>query len=109
MISSKNKEVHSKEGSSKSVSEIKESLILSRQNLIKAVEAGPHIIGRKELLKFLKGGKITRNDSIMANCYECMGYYIDGRADCEKYDCPFYPYSPSRLYSRPEYPKQEED
>jgi len=51
--------------------------------------------GRKELIKHLKGGPISRKEAMVAKCYDCMGYYADGRADCEILDCPLYPFNPA--------------
>lgn len=77
--------------------------------LFTKIKSGPRIIGRKEYLKHLQNKKITRDEAIAAQCYACMGYYRDGREDCKIYTCPLYPFSPSRLYSRPEPLKTKED
>ena len=50
--------------------------------------------GRKELLKHFNGGKLTRKQAILANCYDCTCYYADGRKDCKMSECPLYPYMP---------------
>lgn len=52
--------------------------------------------GRTALLKYLRGEKIHRPAAVKAKCCECMGYYADGRVDCENPDCPLYPYMPYR-------------
>ena len=54
----------------------------------------PAASGRSEFIKFLKGDRITLSESILAKCYGCMGYYQDGRNDCEDKLCPLYPYMP---------------
>ena len=46
--------------------------------------------GRRELLKHLDGGKLSFNGAIIAKCYECMGYYVDGKQDCLIPTCPLY-------------------
>ena len=51
--------------------------------------------GQKELISHLTGRKISLKASVLAKCYECMGYYADGRTDCEGSDCPLYPYNPA--------------
>lgn len=51
-------------------------------------------IGKQSLLQYLKGKQLHRKKSIEAKCYECMGYYADGRVDCLIPDCPLYPYNP---------------
>lgn len=48
--------------------------------------------GRSELLKFLNGNRITPSQAIKAKCYECMGYYADGKIDCGIETCPLYPF-----------------
>ena len=54
---------------------------------------------KKHLLRYLSGEKLTPMQTIRAKCYECMGYYVDGKEDCKIEDCPNYPYmrfNPSR-------------
>ena len=53
-------------------------------------------VGRSEYLHYLSGKRITRGDAIKAKCYDCMGYYVNGAADCEITDCPLYPWMPYR-------------
>ena len=36
--------------------------------------------------------KITRKQAMLAKCYDCCGYFSDGRADCELPGCPQYGY-----------------
>lgn len=38
----------------------------------------------------------TRKDAILTQCWHCMGYYQDGRVDCENVRCPLYEYMPYR-------------
>ena len=58
------------------------------------VETGILAKGKKELLKYLEGKSLSRKEAIMAMCYECMGYYIDGKEDCEIPECPLFQYMP---------------
>lgn len=60
------------------------------------LEMAPTSGGKTTLLKYLYGDKLTRNASIVAKCCDCMGYYIDGRADCSTAECPLYPFMPYR-------------
>lgn len=46
--------------------------------------------GKTEYLKYLRGGKLTRKEAMLARCYDCMGYFVDGRADCMTPSCPMY-------------------
>lgn len=50
--------------------------------------------GKKEILKYLKGNRLTLRQAILAKCYDCMAFYADGRNDCKDADCPLYPFMP---------------
>jgi len=63
---------------------------------IEILETAPTSSGKRLLLKHLYGDKLTRNEAIFAKCCDCMGYFIDGRADCETVECPLYPFMPYR-------------
>jgi hypothetical protein len=52
----------------------------------------PASSGKTKMLKYLSGRRLTRGEAIVAKCFECMNGYIDGRIDCEIYDCPLYPF-----------------
>jgi hypothetical protein len=58
--------------------------------------------GRQELIKHLKGQRLTFRQSILAKCYDCMGYYADGKMDCIVKDCPLYPFMPYKDAVDPE-------
>ena len=68
---------------------------------IKSIEGTPQSSGKRFLLKILQGDKVNRGDSLLAKCCECMGYYVDGRYDCEVPLCPIYRYMPYREKIRP--------
>lgn len=54
--------------------------------------------GRHELLQYLNGKALQSGEAILAKCYECMGYYADGKCDCGIKTCPLYarmPYRPT--------------
>ena len=40
--------------------------------------------------------KPTRKQAGLAMCHECMGYWADGKVDCETVRCPQYYYQPYR-------------
>jgi hypothetical protein len=46
--------------------------------------------GRKELVRHLEGRPLQRGQAIIAKCYECTGYYSDGKVDCLMPLCPLY-------------------
>jgi len=51
--------------------------------------------GRKEMIAHLEGERLTPRQMILAKCYDCMGYYSDGRGvDCTVPACPLYPIMP---------------
>ena len=50
--------------------------------------------GKGELLKHLHGEKLTIRQATQAHCYDCMGYFADGKNDCEMPRCSLYPYMP---------------
>jgi hypothetical protein len=52
--------------------------------------------GKRELIAFLGGEALTTKESILANCYECTGFYLDGRKDCEAEGRPFHVFMPYR-------------
>ena len=52
--------------------------------------------GKRELIGFLKGEALTMKESILANCYQCAGFYMDGRKDCEVEGCPLHVFMPYR-------------
>jgi hypothetical protein len=57
---------------------------------------GKRAQGRKELIKYRKGGRLTRKEAVLAMCYDCMGLYIDGKNDCQIPECPLYFWMPYR-------------
>ena len=58
---------------------------------------------KKYLIAHLSGEKLTPTQAIHAKCYECMGFYADGKADCGIETCPNYPmmrYNPHRIVQK---------
>jgi len=50
--------------------------------------------GRQELIKHLEGERLTLKQAVNARCYDCMGYYSDGKLDCGMSKCPLHPFMP---------------
>jgi hypothetical protein len=50
--------------------------------------------GERELNKYESGGRLTIKQMVLAKCYECMGKYADGKADCMIPECSLYPLMP---------------
>ena len=49
-----------------------------------------HRKGKKEFLRYMRGDRLTRGESVLAYCYECNGYgELKG---CNNYKCPLWPY-----------------
>ncbi len=48
--------------------------------------------GKMELLKHLEGCRLTFKQAIHGKCYDCMGFFQDGRIDCDLARCPLYPF-----------------
>ena len=51
---------------------------------------GKNARGKKELLKHLEGGRLTLKQATLAKCYDCTGYFADGRQDCKMPSCCLY-------------------
>ena len=58
------------------------------------VMSGIKAQGGKELKAHREGKRLTWRQGILAKCYECVGGYVDGKADCEIADCPLYAWMP---------------
>lgn len=53
--------------------------------------------GKKEYIEYLETGKkLPPKKAILANCYQCLGFYDSGREDCTIVDCVFHEYMPYR-------------
>ena len=57
----------------------------------------PKARGNKELRKHILGDRLSLKKAVLAKCADCMGYYFDGRFDCQMPDCPLYPFMPYRV------------
>lgn len=57
--------------------------------------------GKKELLAYLDGKRLTARQAVISHCYSCMGYYIDGKVDCKISECPAYGFMPYREVKLP--------
>lgn len=48
--------------------------------------------GQAELIKHLEGQRLTLKQAVNAQCYSCMGYFADGKHDCQMPKCPLHPF-----------------
>ena len=62
------------------------------QELLDSAKSGKSRAGKRHLIKYLSGGKITRKQAMEAHCYDCSGMGESGF--CELKSCSLYPYSP---------------
>lgn len=69
-------------------------IIKGVEERIKQVNKGATAKGQKELLAYLNGDKTFLAGAVKAKCYDCNGYYSDGRDDCAVPLCPLYPFHP---------------
>jgi len=77
------------------------NLSAKRAALIREIEKyGIAAQGRSEYIAHLSGKRLTRDRAIRAKCYDCMGYFADGKVDCEQTNCPLYPFMPYTLTKR---------
>ena len=56
--------------------------------------------GQKEILKHLSGERLTLKQAVYAKCYDCAGFYSDGKVDCNMPHCslhPFMAYNQNRI------------
>ena len=62
------------------------------KELLESAKSGPRRAGRKELIKYLEGGKISRPGAVKAKCFDCDGMGDTG--ECDIIACPLYDFSP---------------
>jgi len=48
--------------------------------------------GQKELIKHLSGERLTLKQAVNAHCYDCTGFFADGKVDCGLKHCPLHPF-----------------
>jgi len=52
--------------------------------------------GRTNLVRHLKGERLTQRQAILAKCADCTCCHVDGRLDCRMPHCPLYSWMPYR-------------
>ena len=68
--------------------EVKEDPVLKRVKEV--IEHGIFAIGQQQFIDSCYGDRLQTSDMIRAYCYDCMGFYEDGIADCKNRACPLY-------------------
>jgi hypothetical protein len=61
--------------------------------------------GKSELIRHLEGDRLSRKQAIYAHCYDCMGYFSDGRQDCLMPHCSLYSFMVYNRSKKKETPK----
>jgi hypothetical protein len=64
-------------------------------------EHGIAAVGRAELLAHLDGKRLCASKAIIAFCFDCMGYFEDGKTGCDNPLCPLHPWSPYQAKDLP--------
>ncbi len=66
------------------------------QKIAEIKKFGAKAIGRSELIALLSGKRLSSKKRIVAFCYDCCGYYADGKEDCANTLCPLHVDMPYR-------------
>ena len=67
-------------------------------DLLRSAKSGKARAGKRELVRWLEGGKLTRSQAVKAHCYDCLGMGDSG--DCDQETCPLLPFSPFNTLKR---------
>lgn len=59
--------------------------------MLKSAQRGKSRAGKKDLIKHLKGQKLTRSQAIKAKCYDCLG--MGESCSCDMENCVLWPFS----------------
>lgn len=62
--------------------------------LLQSALRGRKRAGQADLIKYLRGKKLTQRQAIKAHCYDCDGMGDSGKCDLDI--CSLFPYSPYR-------------
>ena len=65
--------------------------------------------GENEMLAMCDGKRLTQREAIYAQCFICMGYYVDGKEDCQNKTCPLYYYMPYRAGQKEDMSRQKKE
>lgn len=67
------------------------------EKLLESAKQGVHRAGRKDLIDYLQGKRLTQRKAIKAKCYDCNG--MGELKNCDIESCPLYPYTPHKKIS----------
>ena len=69
--------------------------IVKHGKYVEACKGAPKSKGRDLYLEYMEKSRyLTPRQAVIAQCAQCMAWYVDGRQDCENGDCPLYLYMP---------------
>jgi hypothetical protein len=75
--------------------------VLKHGSYLEACQTAPKSKGRDLYVKYImENARLSFKQAITAQCAHCMGWYVDGRHDCECPDCPLYPFMPYGKYRK---------
>jgi hypothetical protein len=89
--------------------ERRDSLMFDKKAHAETVKKLPDAQGKKEYLKFLRDEPLTLGEAIKAQCYQCMGYYQDGKEACTSILCPLTTHMPYKAKTKPPAPKAKDE
>lgn len=72
----------------------------SRESAIRNIKQLPRRKGKSELIRHLKGEKLTRGEAIHAKCFECTAG--EESAPCQIWRCPLHPFRNKDAKDTPE-------
>jgi len=65
---------------------------MNTKTISEIAQHGKKARGKKELIRHLEGGKLTIRQAVLARCYDCTGFFADGKVDCKMPICPLHPF-----------------
>lgn len=66
---------------------------MNNANRIKNIRKnGKTAYGQRELIKHLEGHRLTLRQAVNAHCFDCMGFFADGKNDCRMPHCSLHPF-----------------
>jgi len=67
---------------------------MNEKNISDIKRRGKTAKGKQELIKHLEGKRLTLKQAANAHCYDCAGYYADGKVACNMPHCSLFPFMP---------------
>ena len=77
-----------------------EALRKRKESMEGTLSQSPSSGGLTAFKKHLEQQFLTQRQRILAACAECLGFYQDGREDCQCPGCPLYPLMPYGIFRK---------